>query len=70
MLGSSLQEGGIERRTIFDAERDTALPGTWVRGEGDPPSDDPEIKDPDDGAGITTIIYRTILAVTQSTITV
>jgi len=42
-----------KRRTIFDAGNGTILPGERVRGEGDPPTDDPAVTEAYDGAGVT-----------------
>jgi Zn-dependent metalloprotease len=48
---------GEKRRTIFDAKNGTTLPGTLVRGEGDPPTDDPAVNEAYDGAGATYDFY-------------
>jgi Zn-dependent metalloprotease len=44
---------GEKCRTIFDAKNGNELPGTIVRGEGDPPTDDPAVTEAYDGAGAT-----------------
>lgn len=44
---------GRKRRTIFDAQNGTSLPGVLVRSEGDPPSDDIAVNEAYDGAGAT-----------------
>lgn len=51
---------GEKRRTIFDAKNDTDLPGTLVRGEGDPPTDDPAVNEAYDGSGATYDLYYEI----------
>ncbi|HEY9601155.1 MAG TPA: M4 family metallopeptidase [Allocoleopsis sp.] len=48
---------GEKRRTIFDAKNGSTLPGTLVRGEGDPPTDDPAVNEAYDGAGATYDLY-------------
>ena len=58
MLGLFPSGGADKRRTIFDAEGDMTLPGTRVRGEGDPPSDDLEVNESYDGAGVTYDLYK------------
>jgi Zn-dependent metalloprotease len=52
-----------ERRTVYDAGRDgqSALPGTRVRGEGDPPCDDDAANEAFDGAGTTYDFYKEVL---------
>jgi Zn-dependent metalloprotease len=58
-LGSLLlvTPAGQKRRTIFNANNRTTLPGTLVRGEGDPPSDDPAVNEAYDGSGATYDFY-------------
>jgi Zn-dependent metalloprotease len=51
---------GEKRRTIFDAKTSTTLPGTLVRGEGDPPSDDPAVNEAYDGSGATYDLYQEV----------
>ena len=51
---------GEKRRTVYDAKHRSAIPGTLVRGEGDPPSSDPEVNEAYDGAGATYDLYRDI----------
>ncbi len=48
---------GEKRRTIFDAKNGSSLPGTLVRGEGDPPSDDSAVNEAYDGSGATYDLY-------------
>jgi Zn-dependent metalloprotease len=48
---------GEKRRTIFDAKNGTTLPGTLVRGEGDPASNDPAVNEAYDGSGATYDFY-------------
>src|SRR3954453_15662196 len=54
---------GGERRTVYDAGRDgqSALPGTRVRGEGDPPCDDDAANEAFEGAGTTYDFYKEVL---------
>lgn len=44
---------GVKRRTIFDAQTGTSLPGKLVRGEGDPPTGDLSADEAYDGSGLT-----------------
>ncbi|MBD2437895.1 M4 family metallopeptidase [Nostoc sp. FACHB-110] len=44
---------GEKRRTIYDAKNGQQLPGTLVRGEGDPPSADEAVNEAYDAAGAT-----------------
>jgi Zn-dependent metalloprotease len=44
---------GEKRRTVYDAQNGTDLPGTLVRGEGDPATDDVAVTEAYDGAGAT-----------------
>jgi Zn-dependent metalloprotease len=48
---------GEKRRTIYDAKGTEQLPGTLVRGEGDPPSNDIAVDEAYDGAGATYDLY-------------
>lgn len=48
---------GEKRRTIFDAKNGSTLPGTLVRGEGDPPTNDPAVNEAYDSAGATYDLY-------------
>jgi Zn-dependent metalloprotease len=48
---------GEERRTIYDAQHGTTLPGTLVRGEGGPESSDPAVNEAYDGLGATYDLY-------------
>lgn len=50
---SFLTSAGEKRRTIFDAKNGQQLPGTLVRGEGDPPTNDVAVNEAYDGAGTT-----------------
>ena len=47
-----------KERTIYDAEHTTQLPGTKVRGEGDPPTDDPAVNEAYDGSGATYDLFH------------
>src|SRR3974377_2075557 len=58
MLGLFPSGGADKRRTIFDAQGDMTLPGTRVRGEGDPPSGDLEVDEAYEGAGVTYELYK------------
>lgn len=51
---------GQKRRTIFDAKNSTQLPGTLVRGEGDPPSQDVAVNEAYDAAGATYDLYAQV----------
>lgn len=44
---------GTKRRTVYDANQKTTLPGKLVRGEGDPKSKDAAVNEAYDGAGKT-----------------
>ncbi len=48
-----LTPAGEKRRTVYDAQNGTDLPGKLVRGEGDPPTDDVAVNEAYDGAGAT-----------------
>ncbi len=48
---------GEKRRTIYDAKGTEQLPGTLVRGEGDPPSNDIAVNEAYDSAGATYDLY-------------
>src|ERR1700757_846518 len=58
MLGLFPSGGADKRRTVFDAQGDMILPGERVRGEGDPPSGDPEVDEAYEGAGVTYDLYK------------
>jgi Zn-dependent metalloprotease len=49
-----------KQRTIYDAKNGSSLPGTKVRGEGDPPSTDPAVNEAYDGSGVTYDIFKAI----------
>jgi Zn-dependent metalloprotease len=51
---------GEKRRTVYDARHRTTLPGVLVRGEGDPPSNDPAVNEAYDGAGATYDLYEQV----------
>ncbi|MGB8702967.1 MAG: M4 family metallopeptidase [Thermosynechococcaceae cyanobacterium] len=51
---------GEKRRTIYDAQTATNLPGRLVRGEGDPPSTDVAVNEAYDGAGATYDLYHDV----------
>jgi len=48
---------GRKRRTVYDAGHSTRLPGSLVRGEGDPESADVAVNEAYDGAGSTYDLY-------------
>jgi len=50
---------GQKRRTIYDAKNGTGLPGTLVRGEGDPASPDVAVNEAYDFSGATYDFYKT-----------
>ena len=52
---------GELRRTIYDAKQLEELPGTRVRGEGDPDVDDVDVNEAYAGAGSTYDFYREVL---------
>jgi Zn-dependent metalloprotease len=51
---------GQKRRTIYDAQTGSSLPGQLVRGEGDPPSSDSAVNDAYDGLGATYDFYHDV----------
>ncbi|MBD2447600.1 peptidase M4 family protein [Nostoc sp. FACHB-152] len=51
---------GEKRRTIYDAKNGQQLPGTLVRGEGDPPSNDEAVNAAYDAAGATYDLFYEI----------
>jgi Zn-dependent metalloprotease len=51
---------GEKRRTIYDAKYGQQLPGTLVRGEGDPPSSDAAVNEAYDAAGATYDLFYEI----------
>ena len=50
---------GTKRRTIYDAQHLTTLPGNLVRGETDPPSSDVAVNEAFDYSGATYDFYQT-----------
>jgi Zn-dependent metalloprotease len=56
-LWGALAVGGQPERTIYDAHHLQRLPGTKVRGEGDPATGDPETDEAYDGLGATYDLY-------------
>jgi Zn-dependent metalloprotease len=57
-VGSSISAG--KQRTVYDAKNGSSLPGTKVRGEGDPASTDVGVNEAYDGSGFTYDMYSTI----------
>ena len=51
---------GMKRRTVYDAQHATRLPGVLVRGEGDPESADAAVNEAYDGAGDTYDFYAEV----------
>jgi Zn-dependent metalloprotease len=51
---------GQKRRTIYDAQTGSNLPGQLVRGEGDPPTPDSAVNDAYDGLGATYDFFHDI----------
>jgi Zn-dependent metalloprotease len=51
---------GGKKRVIYTANHGDTLPGTQVRGEGDPASSDPAVNEAFDGAGATYDLYHDI----------
>lgn len=51
---------GTKRRTVYDAQTKTILPGKLVRSEGDPKSKDVAVNEAYDGAGKTYDFYKKI----------
>jgi Zn-dependent metalloprotease len=59
VLNIALGTGGL-RRTIYDARKDSTLPGTVVRSEGNPAVSDATVNEAYDGAGDTYNFYEQI----------
>lgn len=53
---------GEKRRTIYDAENTTQLPGKLRRGEGDPATQDVAVDEAYDGAGATFALFEEVFA--------
>ncbi|MCL4275502.1 MAG: M4 family metallopeptidase [Anaerolineales bacterium] len=53
----SAQVTGGKDRVVYDAKQGSQLPGTKVRGEGDPPTSDAAVDEAYDGSGITYDLY-------------
>ncbi len=58
MIGAT--PAGVMRRTVFDANHRTTLPGTLVRGEGAPATADVTVNEAYDGAGKTYDFYKKV----------
>jgi Zn-dependent metalloprotease len=56
----TLTPAGEKRRTIFDAQNGTDLPGKLVRGEGDPPTEDVAVTEAYDGSGSTYDLFSEV----------
>jgi len=48
----------VKERLVYDAEFGSILPGILVRGEGDPPTEDPAVNEAYDGAGATYDLFK------------
>ncbi len=59
-LRAAAAVAGGKDRTVYDAKNGSQLPGTKVRGEGDPATADPAVNEAYDGAGITYDLYLDI----------
>jgi Zn-dependent metalloprotease len=59
-MGGMTVPAGVMRRTVYDAKNTTALPGTLVRGEGDPPSADVAVNEAYDAAGATYDLFQEV----------
>jgi Zn-dependent metalloprotease len=55
-----LAAGGYPQRTIFDTHHSQTLPGSVVRTEGAPPTNDPAVNEAYDGLGATYDLYWAI----------
>ena len=64
MANVALGTGGL-RRTIYDARKDSTVPGTLVRSEGSEPDADAAINEAYDGAGDTYAFYDQIFGRTS-----
>jgi Zn-dependent metalloprotease len=51
---------GTKQRKVYDVKQGSQLPGTLVRGEGDPASSDPAVNEAYDGSGATYDFYSNI----------
>ena len=52
---------GTKRRTVFNAQNSTQLPGVLVRGEGSPASPDVTVNEAYNGAGKTYDFFKQVL---------
>jgi Zn-dependent metalloprotease len=55
-----MAQPGEKQRTIYDAKATENLPGSLVRSEGDPPSEDPSVNEAYDAAGATFDLYHDV----------
>lgn len=53
----SAQVTGGKNRVVYDAQQGSQLPGTKIRGEGEPPTSDAAVDEAYDGSGITYDLY-------------
>jgi Zn-dependent metalloprotease len=60
MAASATTATGEKRRTIYDAGNLSRLPGTRVRGEGEPRSSDSAVNEAYDGSGATYDLYMNV----------
>ena len=49
-----------KERIVYDAQNSSVLPGLRMRGEGDPPTDDPAVNEAFDGSGATYDLYNEV----------
>ncbi|MCP8316884.1 MAG: M4 family metallopeptidase [archaeon] len=60
LMPSVFAVAGEKRRTVYDAKSEYDLPGTLVRGEGDPSTGDVAVDEAYDGAGATYDLYKNV----------
>ncbi len=64
-VGAAAMSGAVsagKQRTIYDVKNGSTLPGTKVRGEGDPAVADVAVNEAYDGSGVTYDLYKDIFA--------
>lgn len=59
LMGVAAPAGVVKQRTVYDGKFGTQLPGTRVRGEGDPAVADVAVNEAYDGSGATYDLYYT-----------
>ena len=60
MASLSLGIRAGKSRSVYDTKNSSSLPGTLVRSEGQPPSDDPSVNEAYDGSGYTYDLFKDI----------